>query len=312
VKRCRALTLPLLCVFLLSGCWNGRALFFFEQPFWSTLGDDARIRVTLMSASLRRGYFPRIDIAAPGGDSQAGLVKDAGKGAYSTVVVGPLLSSEWKSYVPRISGARFILVDVSPPAADPPPNVLFLTFDRREAFHAAGFAAAASALEGHGGDGATDPGQRIGLLLSNGTELSPDEIDAFNAGVAESLNGARPVTRLLSAPIDKASVKTAVQEMQRQGTEIFLLGLGSVDPLGLEVMKDTGGCAVVADWAASGAYPAQVFLSVEEDVPGGLLRALAALRTDTRSVSGPVRLVAGKARPLPSAVRGHVDGDRGS
>jgi hypothetical protein len=85
-----------------------------------------------------------------------------------------------------------------------------------------------------------------------------------------------------------------VDKLRSAGAEIFLLGLGEHDPLGLEALHDSGGTAVVSDWQVSGAFPSQVLLSVEEDVPGGITRALDALRAGISLVQGPVRLVSGK------------------
>ena len=74
---------------------------------------------------------------------------------------------------------------------------------------------------------------------------------------------------------------------------MFLLGLGERDPVGLEALREGGGAAVVSDWQASGAFPAQVLASVEEDVPGGIARALAS-KSAARSVAGPVKVVRGR------------------
>jgi hypothetical protein len=85
-----------------------------------------------------------------------------------------------------------------------------------------------------------------------------------------------------------------VDQLRRAGVETFLLGLGERNPAGLEALRGAGGAAVLADWRASGAFSAQVLLSVEEDVPGGITRALNVLRTGVTRVQGPVRLVSGK------------------
>jgi hypothetical protein len=85
--------------------------------------------------------------------------------------------------------------------------------------------------------------------------------------------------------------------------------MGSLDSWALEVMKDAGGCAVVADWASSGAFPGQVFVSVEEDVPAGIAQALTHAAPGIRTVDGPVRVVAGKARPVPAAARSRLGGE---
>ena len=114
--------------------------------------------------------------------------------------------------------------------------------------------------------------------------------------------------RIVADPAEKAAVTTAVAQMHKEGVEVFLLGMGSLDAWCLEDLQTTGGCAVVADWATSGAFPEQVFLSIEEDIQGGILRALAVAGPGAKAVSGPVRIVNGKARPVPEEAHARREG----
>ena len=295
----RRSAIPLIpLVLLLTGCWNGRVLFTFEQPFWSSLGDDPRLKAAVAADAARRGYLPRIDIGAGTPDPVTALVSTVSTGRYGVVIVGPLLSFDWASYVGKFPRTRFVLIDAPAPAQGSPANAVFLTFDRTAAFREAGHAAAESV---RGKLGAPDTaatgselGPRIGVLTSDNSELSAAEIDAFKLGIADSLDGGTPVTRTIPAPPDRNSITAAVDQMRRAGVEIFLFGLAEHDPLALEALRDGGGSAVVADWEASGAFAAQVLVSVEEDVPGGMMRAWDALRAGVTRVDGPVKLVIGK------------------
>jgi len=293
VTRRRMTFLAVVCALLLTGCWNGRVLFSFEQPFWSSIGGKTRLRAALAGAAVSHGYLPRIDVEAAGADPFASLVGNLASGGYAAVTVGPLLSFQWAAFVSRFPGTRFVLIDPPAPVHDLPPNAVFLTFDRTGAFRDAGRAAGDS-VRGKFNAAASQLGVRIAVLASDGSGLSAAEVDAFTRGVAETLDGGRPVLRTLPASPDRAGIRAAVDQLRRAGAEIILLGLGERDPQGLEALRDAGGSAVVADWQVSGAFPSQVFLSVEEDVPGGITRALDALRAGVPRVYGPVRLVSGK------------------
>jgi len=295
----RAALLLLLCgtvcaVVVLAGCWNGRVLYAFEPPFAATLGDDASLRLALGSAALRHGYVPSFSAAA-GQDPVAVLQQEAGRG-YATVVVGPLLSFQWKQFAAAFPRTRFILVDVPAPDAGAPSNAVFLTFDRTAAFRAAGQLAArtvrAAAETGAVG---FDLAARIGVLAADGSGLLPEEVDAFLGGAAGLLDGARPASRTLPALPDAEAVRAAVTQMRADGVQVFLLGLGERDPVGLEALRDGGAAAVVSDWRHSSPLASQVLASVEEDVEGGISLALAA-SGGSRVVQGPVRLVEGPAR----------------
>jgi hypothetical protein len=304
VKRLAAPALIVLCLLILSGCWNGKILFAMEQPFWASRNGGPRLSLSLVETSLAHGYLPRILVSGQAGSSAERLAGAVATGGYRAVVVSPLLSFDWKIYVPLQAHTRFILIGGANPA-EVPTNATVLSYDRRDAFRAAGHAAGVSvrgspvgglgAAGGFRAAAAVAPGQRIAVLLSGAPSLDAGETDAFSEGVAGALDGARPTTRVLG---DKASVKTAIEEMHRDGVRIFLLGMGSLDAWALEVLQGTGGSAVVADWAASGAFPPQVFLSVEDDIPGGIDRALAAAGR-AREARGPVRLVPGRAGGVP-------------
>ena len=292
-------------------------MFSFERPFWDSIDGNAGLTFALAGASAVRGYMPRVLVTGPQESPVERLAREVATGRYRTVVIGPLLSFEWKGYAPRFPRTRFILIGGAR-GEDLPPNVVLLHYDRANAYRAAGFAAGLSVRgkaagsevaggEASGGD-ATGLGPRIGVLLSLSSELTAEETEAFSAGAAEALSGARPVVRVVAEPAEKPAVTTAVTQMHKEGVEVFLLGMGNLDAWCLEVLQTTGGCAVVADWAVSAAFPEQVFLSIEEDIRGGILRALAIAGPGINAVSGPVRLVNGRARPVPEEARTRREG----
>lgn len=279
-------------------------MFSFEQPYWTSLGADLQMRGALAWVSVRHGYLPRIFVRGPQENPAAHLAQDVSTGPFRTVVVGPLLSYEWKGYVTQSPRTRFILIGEEG-ADELPPNAVALVFDRARAFNAAGFAAGESVHEGARGDVSAELGTRVAILLTPTSALTAEEMEGFASGVAEALEGARPTVRVLEGA-DKAAVKAAIEQMRAQGVEMFLLDMGSLNPWCLEVLRDAGGCAVVSDWASSGAFPAQVFLSVEEDIPGGIARALSPAGLGTHAVSGPMRIVEGKARRVPTAAKSRL------
>jgi hypothetical protein len=293
IRLCTLLPV-VLCAALLTACWNGRILFSFEQPFWSSIGGESRLGAALAAAAAGHGYFPRIDVEPAGPDPVAALSGKFASRGYAAVIVGPLLSFEWERFVAKFPGTKFVLIDAPVPARDAPPNAVFLTFDRTGAFRDAGRAAGAEVRTKFGAIDASRLGPRIAVLTSVDSDISAAEVDAFTRGVADSLDGGRPEARFLTAPVDTGVVTAAVSQMRRAGADIFLLGLGEHDPSGLQALRDAGGSAVLGDWLVSGAFREQVLLSVEEDVPGGIALALDGLRTGVTRVQGPVRLVSGK------------------
>jgi len=227
-------------------------------------------------------------------DPVSALLSEEAVGGYSVVIVGPLLSLQWAQFVPSVPRTTFVLVDVAAPPGEAPSNAVFLTFDRTEAFRDAGRAAAQS-VRGAAPTGTpvSDLGSQIGGLVAERTGLTPAESEAFAAGVAEVLGGARPAVRSLPLLPDPQAVRAAIEKARSEGVAVFLLGLGERDPVGLQALHDFGGSAVVSDWQGSGPFADQVLVSVDEDVPGGIAQALTAARSGASTVAGPVRLVRG-------------------
>jgi hypothetical protein len=292
---------------ILSGCWNGRVLYSFEEPSWVSVGGGLRTELSLVRDALTAGYFPRVSIASADKDPSEALAKELASKKFRAVVVGPLLSLQWRDYALRFPDVRFVLIGGSA-RADLPPNAVVVRYDRTNALKTAGYAAGLSVRDEEGGASQSADGHRIAVLTGPGSELSAAETDAFGAGVAEALAGGEPIVRTIDNPADKNVVKSTLESLRGDGVEIFLLGLGASDPWCLEVLSSAGGCAVVEGWAVSAVFPQQVFLSVEDDIVGGIRLALGARNGGGHEVDGPVRIVVGKARGIPDAARTRIRG----
>jgi hypothetical protein len=299
VKTITTRVFPLILCLLLYGCADGGALFFFEAPWAATMGNETRLRAACARTALVHGMIPHFTVVAPGTDPRAALDGTLKAGRFRVAVVGPLASHEWEGFVGSFPGTRFVLVGVPAPDRTLPANATFLGFDTREAFRTAGREAARSVGERP----AADPARGCAVLAARDSDLSAAEVEAFRAGAAEVLDGARPAIEELGSAADKSAVRGAIQEMRGRGVEVFLLGLGSLMPAGLESLRDLGGRAVVAGWNGSDECPGQVLLSVEEDVRGGITRAVGAAARGERRVDGGVELVRGGAVPAAPAAR---------
>lgn len=302
VKRILPALLLGACLSLLSGCWNGRLLIAMDQPAWSAEDGDSLLHWPLVKASLRHGYLPSFLLVQPQEDPGARIMKALTARHYRAAVLGPILSSYQGAITPF--GTRLLIVDDE--SAPPQGNNARLEFDRAAAFRTAGLAAGLSISQESGGTVTNALASRVGILVSARPPGTGAELAAFSQGVAQALDGGQPSMESLPVPIDRNAVKAAVDQMRRDGVEIFLLFMGAPDGWALEDLKDSGGSAVVSDWAASGAFPRQVFLSIQTDFVGGVSRFLAGRMDAQGVVSGPVRLVAGRARAVPAQVSTQV------
>jgi hypothetical protein len=283
----------LIALFALTGCWRGRLLVCGEPPFWASLGEPTRVKAELAMHSILRGYLPTFLSVGAKENPRERLVAALRSGRFSAAVVGPLLSLEAAGFVDELPKVRFVIVGGGPTDGDSS-KVTRVVFDRTEAYRTAGDCARLSLAEG-------PPGGRIGVLVASASAAVDDEVQAFLDGAGPE--SARAVVRSIDEPVDAAKVRTAVEEMRREGVEIFLPRLGGHDVSCLESLGDAGGCAVTADWKVSGAFPRQVFLSVEDRTIDGIARGLARRGKGGGTVEGTVVLACGKARAVSREIR---------
>jgi hypothetical protein len=282
----------------LGGCWRGRLLVCAEPPFWASLGEPLPVRISVAWQSLRHGWWPDFLLVGPQENPRDRLSAALAARRYGAAVVGPMLSFEAAGFAQGFPHTRFILVDGTAAGAAAQGSVL-LSFDRTSAFQAAGEAVRSSLA-------AAAPHGLVGVLVPVGAASTDAEAQAFLRG-ASGEGAAAPVVREIDLPVDAAKVKAAVSEMRGRGVEVFLPRLGSLTVACLESLRESGGSAVLDDWAASGAFAQQVFLSIEEDVPAGIGLCLGRTAGPGSVVQGPVRIVSGNARPLPREWKGRVD-----
>lgn len=293
--------LCLLVPLFLCGCSKPLALAFFEPPFWDAVGGRGGLGRDLERSAGERGYRVRLLVAEAKGGPLDQLERILAKERIGTVILGPLASFEGARIAGSFPGTRFILVD-GQGGEDAAGNTVQLQFDRRAAFRTAGAAAARSAA-----DGAAGPTGRVGVVRMLPAGAGDFDGDAFREG-AEGVTGAGSVPiRELPETADRPQVRKAVEEMRTAGVEVFLLRAGSMASFLLETLRETGGSAVVEDWASSRMLPAQVFLSVEEDLPAGIGLCLDGRAGGGALVYGPVRIVAGEARIIPAGLRETLD-----
>jgi len=293
----------LICLpLILCGCGRPLALVFLEPAFWDAAGGGEVLKKGLERAAHGEGWKARIVLAenGKGGPSQQ-LEALLSKERIPTVVLGPFLSFEGMRLANSFPATRFLLID-GYAGEDTAANTTQLQFDRRDAFREAGIASALSAADGTAG-----PVGKVGILRMIPAGAGDFEGDAFRDG-AEGISGSGTVViRELPESADRSRARLLLEEMREAGVELFLLRAGNLAPFLLDSLRETGGTAVVEDWASSRMLPRQVFLSIEEDVPAAVGLCLSRNAAGRSVVYGPVRIMAGEARTLPAPLRERVD-----
>ncbi len=282
-----------------------------SEPYWESANADGLLGGALSSVARARGLHLRIvlggimDSADEVLSRELASARAAAQMPWSTtavVVTDPLSSAEAADLAPRFPSVLFILMGDA--GGDPRENLIRLLFDREPAFRTAGQAAGLAL----GGTNAAEyrGGAKAGIILGGPRSASSADVAAFASGLKDAGLADRLVIRDLGVVVDAAGVQRVVNEMRAAGVEIFLPKLGEQNQVCLDAIRAAGGCAVTEDWRATKAFEAQVFLSVEEDVAGGIDACLKAAPQRPQTVHGPVLLACGKARPVPPELRDKI------
>jgi DNA-binding LacI/PurR family transcriptional regulator len=289
-----ALLLALLPL-LLASCASRQLLVLMDGPSWTALGDERAVRGALSSVAARHGLGLDLVVTGFTEPGRERLQRELSRSRVAAAVIGPFFSRDALDLAGTHPGVTFCLLGQDAGAASPG-NVVRLIFDHTEALATAGYAAALSLR--------SEEKAKAGIILSSRRTAGGDEeVAAFLRGFADA-GAAAPVVRELAEPVDRAAVVRAVTEMARDGVTILFPRLGWQNLSCLEALKTTGGSAVTEDWQASGVFAGQVFLSLEDDVIGGVDSCLST--GSPREVRGGVRIVCGKARPMPPGLEDRI------
>lgn len=288
-----------ICVFIsviaLGACSSRTAELFVTQAEWDVWGGGHALEGSLSAAAKEKGYALSFVVIPVLDQAEGRLTRELSRSNPPLVIASPLLSRDVYDVVSRSKARSAVFMDG--PEAAVENGFVRLVSDRREAFRTMGWATGLSLKESGG---------KAGILVPSSRGSGAAEIDAFISGLTESGLSEAPVVRELPEPLDKAVVQKVVSELRGQGVEAFLPRLGEMNTACLEALAASGGFADTEDWRVSHAYPAQVFLSVEEDIAAGIARALEAAGSGGSTVAGPAVVVCGGARPVPEEAKGRV------
>ncbi len=324
--------LAIVSALFLGACSQRELLVYAAEPYWESANADGLLGGALSSVARARGLrlrlvnggindsvnevlsrelsraraaaaqMPRSTPSAPEARTTINPLRRTPLGRGSTppegrttavVVADPLSSAEAADLAPRFPSVLFILMGDA--GGDPRENIIRLLFDREPAFRTAGHAA-----------GLALGGAKAGVILGGLRNAASADVAAFTSGLKDAGHADRLVIRDLGGAVDAAAVQRAVNEMRAGGVEIFLPKLGEQNQACLDAVRASGGCVVTEDWRATKAFEEQVFLSVEEDVAGGIDACLSAATQRPQTVYGPVRLACGKARDVPPELRDKI------
>ncbi len=295
----------LLFLIVLAGCTPRGMIVLVSEPYAFTLGERGAFQKELSRIASAHGLRPRLIVAPVTAALKDALEPELPRSAVA--VIDPLFKSEARRLAAGYPKVDFVLLGGAD-AVDDAGNVRYLSFDRTAAFQTAGNAAERSIENGESSGADAEAGgskPRIGVILMRSRAVGDPAVSAFIRGCLDA-GGAAPIVKELDEPLDKAGVTLAVEELRRQGIEIFFPRIGEQNGACLAALKASGGCVVTEDWEGTGASAGQVFLSVEEDLIGGIDACLSAPRDQSAMVYGPVRVVCGKARPVPPGLEDRI------
>jgi hypothetical protein len=297
----------LLIFMILGGCAPRGVLVFLSEPFGISRGEGSALERELSRSVSAHGFQLRLVVSPVSESVKDRLDAELSQPWIKAAVIDPLFSLEAESLAAGYPDVSFVLLGESN-SRELSINVRRLIFDRRVSFQTAGYASVVllRTQDPNGADyDAQEGGSRIAILLPHSRAMGDSAVSAFIKGCLEA-GGSSPTVMELNEPLDKSAVAKGVEDLRKQGIQIILPRLGELNGACLAALKASGGIAVTEDWEGTGAYADQVFLSVEEDIIGGIAACLAPSEDPRSTVIGPVRVVCGRARPVPQGLEGRI------
>ncbi len=144
---------------------------------------------------------------------------------------------------------------------DLPSNLLTVVFDRTKIYKEAGRYIAETVQSSN----LSAENNKIGIIVANISKETEAEVDAFKEGILETADESIIIEKQLSNYKDHVLIRDAIENMRSDGALYFLLKVFQSNTYCLELLKNSGGYAIVEDWAGSGGYEEQIISSIEED-----------------------------------------------
>jgi hypothetical protein len=267
----RKLVVLSLFAFLLS-CRQLPLLLVLLDPYSAELLAAQGLEAASLRRELAQGFRVRVQLLDPlaGGEAER-LIRAAGP---EWVFLSPLLQVDAEALAAGLPDVRFLR---ELPAAPRAPNLRRLRFQRLEAFRDAGTIAARlltrPALQPALGEVPEHPASALpkaGLLQAVPTAQGALEAEAFRTAFLAEAGPELLLERTIGSASDTGQARRAIESMREQGVALFLLKTYGLTGFCLELLRSGGGVAILEHGAGRGAFPEQVVLWLEEDLPGAL------------------------------------------
>ncbi len=249
----------ILCILFLFSCSEKNNLIFLSESFfWEVIENNGRLAEGLADVAKTNNFIFKNVISNE--DHLSVLEVILQNKNNSVVILSPFMNNLAINIAEQYKEHLFILfgniIDDELPA-----NLLVVTFDRTATYREAGVITVKTIKSVE----SSFNNIKIGIIVSNISRQTEAEIDAFKLGVLEIVDESFIVERVLSNYNDHVLIRDAIESMRDEGALYFLLKVFQSNTYSLEILKNSGGYAIVEDWAGIGGYEEQVILSVEED-----------------------------------------------
>jgi hypothetical protein len=245
------------CIILLLSCSPQKNIYFVtESYFWEVIDYNGKLEEEFSNSARLFGLNYSTVISD---ENHQLVLQDILKdGTESIVILSPFMNN---MEIPEQYPETLFITFGDTIETDLPDNLLTVVFDRTEAYRKAGKYIAELVLNSD----IHQKGVKIGIIYSNISKQTENEVDAFKHGITETADESIILEREILNIADHAVIRSAVEEMRNNGAFYFLFKLFQSNLYCLESIENLGGYAVVEDWRSSKISEEHVILSVEED-----------------------------------------------
>jgi hypothetical protein len=264
----------LLSVLLCLSCSQERFLLISHEAFRQVLGPDTGFYTSAAKAAASAGFA--FDLKMIDDYSDTGLMDAPAKSRAKVVLLDPLVSLARADY-PGAYPQVFFIAYVPAPAEHPPVNVLFVEFDRGDAYGKAGEAAGILLDEPFVRKDLKEK-PKLGAIIFSPDEDSKAELSQFNNGFSRTGDPGNLTVKDLPDLVDQNNAQTTYRTLREAGARLFLLRAYTLNAFLLDILNQYKDFGIIATSLDTQIYPQCVLFSIIDDYDASFRASLAVAR----------------------------------
>jgi basic membrane lipoprotein Med (substrate-binding protein (PBP1-ABC) superfamily) len=273
--------LCIIVLYFISSCSRrNEVIFFAEKYWWNVIDQESNLSQTLNSICTQEGFYLKTVITEKEENYADELMYTASSGRANIIITGPMLAYDVDMIAAEFTDKLFIVIGASDYSDFTSPNVLAVSFDYTSAYYRVGQMVSSLLHPDYYYMYETLQEKKVGIIYSLETDKAREYVDNFKQGFLEEQDAEEIIVEAPENAYDRVQALRAVENLSAQDVKIFLLKNYSLIPACIQKISDMDAYYIIEDWQYLSEYASHLLLSIEEDIPAAVERALHSIKIE--------------------------------